>query len=323
MVYYRRNLLVLSATVFLSSLSWNQVIPFLSLFLEKDLKAGSHVHAWVAIVLSCQSIAALIAIPLWGKMGDSHGRKPMTISAGLCLAAVYFGMSFCRAPWQLAVIRFLNGALTGFMPGSFALVATNTPKEHSPRYIATMEAAMNVGVVFGPAVGWELAQIFGYRSSMRVSGTLVLLATLLVWLLVEERNKVSLTEKTTLIQDFLISVKSPVLMSTMMAMVLCFCFSAAIAPFLVLHLRSIGAANLTGWIFPLPSLAIVLTARKWVRFGERRDFRRVYYDRAHRRRHWKHRAFRDIEQVGFRGGLLHYGPVRGCRKPHGRRDHLY
>ncbi len=232
----------LSTTVFLASLSWNQVLPFLSLFLEKDLHAGRHVHMWLAIALTCQYGASLIGIPFWGKLGDSHGRKPMIIRAGICLAAVYFGMSFCRTPWQLALARLLNGALTGFMPGSFALIATNTPKEYAPRYIAVMEAAQSLGVIFGPALGWELGAIFGYRLSMQVSGTVVLLALVIVWLLVQEPNKVSLTERTTLFQDLVASVRSPILLSTMFAMMLCWGYGAAIAPYLALHLRSISAA---------------------------------------------------------------------------------
>ncbi len=32
---------------------------------------------------------------------------------------------------------------------------------------------------------------------------------------------------------------------------------------------------MTGWIFPLPALAIVLTSRRWIAFGQQHDFRRA------------------------------------------------
>lgn len=271
MPYYRRNIYILSVTVFLASLSWQQIVPFLPKFLKEIGASGRHFELWVSIIFACQSLAAIVMMPFWGKLGDTFGRKPMIIRAGLCLAGVYFGMSLCRAPWQLAACRFLNGALTGFIPASFALVGTNTPEEKAPRYVAILESTSNVGLIVGPAVGALLARLAGYRCSMAVSGIAVLISTLAVWLLVQEPNKVAPTEKTSLAQDFGIALHSPVLSSLMLATMLTWMFGASINPFLVLHIET-----LKGWcpwwlpavIYSLPGVAFVLSAYRWSCIGE-------------------------------------------------------
>ncbi|HPP75416.1 MAG TPA: MFS transporter [Armatimonadota bacterium] len=280
MPHYRRNTYVLSIAIFLAALSWNQIVPFLSLFLKEMHISEGQLLYWTGLVFAVQSVASILAMPYWGKLGDKYGRKPMIIRAGICLAGIYFGMSLCQTPLQLAVLRFLNGALTGFIPGSFALIATNTPEKAAPRAMATAQTASASGVIIGPAVGMWLASLLGYRCSMQVSGAAVIISTILVWRLVQEPNKVKPIEKTSLIQDFIISIRSPVQLSIMFAVFLSWCFASAINPYLVLHLKEFGGSVpdwLLGWIFPLPALAFVLTAHSWTRFGERTSFDRAIF----------------------------------------------
>ncbi|MCE5322719.1 MFS transporter [bacterium] len=275
MPYYRRNLYVLSLTIFLAAASWNQVIPFLPLFLKK-MNVGNNLLEWVGIVFAAQSVAAIIAQPFWGKVGDSYGRKAMVIRAGFCLAGVYLGMSMSTAPWHLAFFRFLNGALTGFIPGSITLIATNTPEEYAPRSVATAQTASAAGLIIGPAIGGLLAAAVGYRGAMQISAIVDLIATLLVWRLVQEPNKPVAIEKTSLIQDFEVAFKSPVQVSILFAVFLAWVFSNAINPYLPLHLGSLGAKEwLVGIIFTLPALAFILVAHQWTGLGERIGYERV------------------------------------------------
>lgn len=276
MPYYRRNLYILSVTIFLASVSWNQVIPFLPRFLQS--MGADDVLRWIGIVFAAQAGASMLAQPFWGKLGDSYGRKPMILRAGICLTGVYFGMSICHAPWQLAALRFLNGALTGFIPGSFALIATNTPEQLAPKSVATAQAASAAGLILGPALGGQLASMIGYRGSMQVSGLAVMIATILVWVLVKEPNKVAPTEKTSLAQDFRMSLRSPVLSSLMFVAVLTWAFGASIAPIFALYLHALDERAtdfVVGILYALPSAALLLLARRWTGVGERIGFDRT------------------------------------------------
>ncbi len=276
MLYYRRNLLILSTTVFLASMSWSQIMPFLPLFLQ-DIGVKHNLLRWSGLIFAAHPVAAMFAQPAWGKLGDKYGRKAMVIRAGFCLGCIYFAMSFCTSPWQLVLLRFINGALTGFIPGSYALIATNTPQEIAPRAVAIAQTASATGMIIGPAIGGLLAHIFGYHGSMRVSGAAVLFATLLVWLLVKEMHKPSASEEqTSLFQDFLTALDSPILKSILLTVALCGTFAAAINPILALHLKQLSGTApiwLTGAIFSLPGLAFTVSAYLWTAFGERNDHR--------------------------------------------------
>lgn len=278
MPYYRRNLYILSTTIFLTCVSWNQVMPFLPKFMQQMGITNKHVlSSWLGWVFALQSVASIVTMPFWGKLGDRYGRKPMAVRAGVCLASIYFGMSVCRTPLQLLILRFLNGALTGFIPSSMALIATNTPEEQAPKSLATAQVANSTGLIIGPAIGGWLASLIGYRGSMILSGSLVMLSAAAVLIFVQERNKASLVEQTSLLQDFGTAVQSKVLGSIMFAMVVTGIFGAAITPILVLHLTGLhkGLPDwASGTVFSLSPLALALTAHRWTKFGQRWGFHR-------------------------------------------------
>lgn len=278
MPYYRRNLYVLSTTVFLAALSWNQVMPFISVFL-RDLGASkAGLPYWIGGAFAAQSFASMFAQPFWAKLGDASGRKRMIIRAGLCLSGVYFGMSVCQTPVQLAFLRFLNGALTGFIPGSYALIATNTPEEHAPRSLATAQSMVNAGLIAGPALGGFVAGLTGYRVSMQIAGSAVLLSTLLVLWLVQEPNKPDTVHDSSLLEDFQTSLRSPMQSSLMFVVFMTGTAGLAVGPYLALHLKNLlgnGPDWIVGAVFALPAAAFVLTAHLWSRLGDQVGYQKT------------------------------------------------
>ena len=234
---------------------------------------------WLYGAFILQSISAIVAQPMWGKLGDKYGQKPMIIRAGICLTFIYLGMSYCVYPWQLALLRFLNGALTGFIPGSVALIATNSPAHEAPRAVATAQTASAAGQIIGPAVGGILAAALGYRGSMQVSGAAVMISTILVVIFVKEATKAKTTEQTSLIQDVRMSIQSPVLASIMLASMVVGIFGNAIYPVLAVHLSNIRTGEMPDWliglIFSLPPAAFLITARIWTEHGAKNSYSKV------------------------------------------------
>jgi DHA1 family multidrug resistance protein-like MFS transporter len=266
-------------TIFIASISWNQVIPFISMFLrDMGAKEGSLMY-WVYGAFILQSVSGIVAQPFWGKLGDKYGQKPMIIRAGISLSFIYLGMSYCQLPWHLLVFRFLNGALTGFIPGSVALIATNTPCEEAPNAVATAQTASAAGQIIGPAVGGFLAAIFGYRGSMRVSSAATIIATILVIIFVNEAKKAKSEEKTSLLDDIKLALHSPVLISIMLAALVGAIFGSAIYPVMAVHLDNMAGGNIHQWligvVFSIQPAAFMLTARRWTRYGSMRGYDKV------------------------------------------------
>ncbi|MGQ9778680.1 MAG: MFS transporter [Bacillota bacterium] len=272
MPVYRRNLFVLCFTIFLAAVSWNQVIPLLPDFLA-ELGVRRSLAFWSGMVFAVQSLAAIFMQPFWGRLGDRVGRKPMVLRAGFCLAGIYFLMSVCRRPWQLAFLRFLNGALTGFIPGSYALIATNTPEDLAGRYVAAAQSASAIGGLVGPVIGTTLATLVGLRWSLRLSAGVVFGATLLVLLLVREEQKPVPQPDAGYLADLYPAAKHPCMPLVLIVAFLGAAVNPAIQPILPLHLVRLRG-TLTPWIrgaiYSLPGLAFVLTALAWTRLGEKR-----------------------------------------------------
>lgn len=287
--YYRRNLYVLALTSFLAGVSWNQVIPFLPLYLSELGTTPETVTFWSGLVFSMHFASALIMMPIWGRLSDRYGRKPMAVRAGVSLSLIYLLMSLVQAPWQLAVCRFLNGALTGFIPMSTALLASNTPKQYAGRYMAGIQTAVAAGNMLGPALGATMAGLFGIRGAMRLSAAAVFVSAMLVALLVEERNKPhGITERSTLIDDMRLAWQSPTLWVVLFINIVATIGMVGIQPILALHVEDLVTRNPNAWyagmresliavVFMLPAIAVVMTAARWVRMSENRGVYRVVF----------------------------------------------
>lgn len=277
MKHHKRNLIILSIAICLVSMSWTQVIPFLPKYLVQ-LGVRNNLTAWSALVLGLQSIAGIVFMPFWGKLGDKYGRKTMVIRAGFCLAAIYVGMVFCSRPWHLALFRFLNGMLTGFMPGAFALIATNTPTKKAGRYVAIAQSAAAIGSIAGPIVGGILADLVGIRGSMWISGSFVFISTVTVGLLVRETRESQQHAPTSLIDDFVICGRDPALRYIMIHNWINALIAGAVTSTLIIYLSQISpgiSGSVQGAFFAIPGVLVALLALRWVKLGERISYHRA------------------------------------------------
>ncbi|MCL6594473.1 MAG: MFS transporter, partial [Alicyclobacillus sp.] len=124
---WQRNLWLLWFGVLVTSASFSIVVPFLPLFL---LQLGMHqqVETWAGWLYSVTFLTGALSAPFWGSLADKYGRKPMIVRAGLSLCVLYLLTALVSNPYQLLAIRILQGVLAGFVPGSMALIATQTPE---------------------------------------------------------------------------------------------------------------------------------------------------------------------------------------------------
>ncbi|MBO8140875.1 MAG: MFS transporter [Firmicutes bacterium] len=278
--YYRRNLYVLWVSTFLVSASWTQVGPFLPLFLS-EMVESDRVDMWAGMAVSAHFVTGIFMMPVWGKLADKYGRKPMAVRAGLCLSAIYYLLSFSTAPWHVVACRLLNGALTGFIPMSIALVGTNTPPQYSARYVASVQTSSAAGTVIGPMLGGVLASLFGVRGALYASGTLVLISTILAAWLVTERHRPVPSRPTTLLADFRTALDMPVMWVSMFISMVGHAAVMGVQPVLVLHVETMlgRAANpaLSGSIMALPGIAVFLTATRWVSLLDERPLQQVAF----------------------------------------------
>jgi DHA1 family multidrug resistance protein-like MFS transporter len=204
---WKVNLVVLMCGNFLVMAGMTMIIPFLSLYLEKDLGlTDNHViGVWAGFIFAANFVTSFLFQPLWGKLADRYGRKLMLLRSGFGMSIVMVLMGFANAPWQLLALRMLNGIISGYTPAAVALVSATTPKERTGFAMGTLQSGGTAGTILGPFIGGLLADSFGFRPIFYITGTLLFMASVISWLMVREnfdRTAAALKQQVTVFKGF-------------------------------------------------------------------------------------------------------------------------
>ena len=121
---------------------------------------GESLYTWsVTIYLLTSTISG----PIYGKLSDLYGRRPIFIWAvGLFLASsVFAGLS--QEMWQFVLARGLQGLGGGAVfPIALAVIADLYPPEERAKYGALFGAVFGVSSVLGPFIGGTVTDTFGW-----------------------------------------------------------------------------------------------------------------------------------------------------------------
>jgi DHA1 family multidrug resistance protein-like MFS transporter len=128
----------------------------------------------------------MLISPLWGSIADRYGKKPMVVRAMAGGAITVFLMGFVRTAEELIILRILQGLLSGVISASSALVASIIPKDKSGYSMGILQIGVWTGVSMGPLLGGIFADVFGFRSTFVITGILLSISAIAVFLGVQE-----------------------------------------------------------------------------------------------------------------------------------------
>ncbi|WML55954.1 MFS transporter [Neobacillus sp. PS2-9] len=278
---WKRNLWVLWIGVFFTAASFSMVIPFLPIFL---LQIGVHEHTemWSGLLFSSAFFAGAVAAPFWGRVADQYGRKPMIVRAGIVLFFIYTLMAFVTNPYQILVLRILQGLLSGFIPGAIALIGTNTPNEKVGYALSLISSASASGTIIGPLLGGGIAHLVGNRWAFASAGSIVLIATLLIIFWVKEENFTPNKERGSVKKDLKIAWSNRPFMFVLLLLVVTSCSVMTIEPVLPLYIVKLGGSSenaslIAGIVFSLPGIASAIFAPYWGKWADKVGFHRVLF----------------------------------------------
>ena len=127
------KLWVLMATAFVDMLGFAMVFPLLP-FYAKNLGATPFT---IGLLISSFSIAQLATAPLWGRVSDRYGRRPVLIIglAAAGVAYIVFGLASSVWPslWILLLSRTVQGAGGGTTGVVQAYIGDSTEKTERAR----------------------------------------------------------------------------------------------------------------------------------------------------------------------------------------------
>jgi len=145
-------LLAVFLTVVIDLLGFGIVLPLLPLYGD-DLGAS---HATVALLFVAFSGLQFLTAPIWGRLSDRIGRRPvLLIGLGGSIASyTLFGIaSMHMILGLLFASRLTAGIFGGTISTAYAYIADVTKPEERGRGMALIGMAFGIGFTLGPAIG--------------------------------------------------------------------------------------------------------------------------------------------------------------------------
>jgi MFS family permease len=95
--------------------------------------------------------------PVWGRLSDRIGRRPVLLFAMAASAGSYVTMGLAPTLAWLFVARGAAGAAGGSVSAAQAYIADITPPKDRAKGMGLIGAAFGLGFIFGPAIGGLLS----------------------------------------------------------------------------------------------------------------------------------------------------------------------
>lgn len=136
--------------LFVVSVGFGLVIPILPL-LARELGAQPF---QLGLMTASYAFVQFLFSPMWGRLSDRYGRKPILMLGIVGLSASFLFMGFSSSFAGLLLSRVLGGILaSATLPSAQAMAADLSGDEDRGKAMGLMGAAFGTGFIFGPTIG--------------------------------------------------------------------------------------------------------------------------------------------------------------------------
>lgn len=152
----RSAMFLLFGIVLLIMIGFSVLFP-VEPYYVKQFGADAGTMGWITAIYS---LMQFIFAPLWGRLSDRIGRRPVLMIGllGYIIGQTFFGLA--TSLWMLFAARAIAGMLSAAaLPTAQAYMADITPPEERARAMGITGAAFGLGVIIGPAMGGILGNI--------------------------------------------------------------------------------------------------------------------------------------------------------------------
>jgi MFS family permease len=151
----KASLAVLFLTVFIDLIGFGMVIPFLSFYAREYGASGTKVGAVVGIY----SIMQFFFAPVWGRLSDRIGRRPVILVSLTASCTGYLLFAFTHSLTVLFASRVIAGIGGANIGTAQAYIADSTSPENRAKGMGLIGAAFGLGFILGPPMSIVLAAI--------------------------------------------------------------------------------------------------------------------------------------------------------------------
>ncbi|HEX5634355.1 MAG TPA: MFS transporter [Gemmatimonadales bacterium] len=144
-----RRLAVLIAIALVDMIGFAIILPILP-FYVLDLEATPFV---VGIITAAFSAAQILASPIWGRVSDHYGRRPVLLVGLVASGLAYVVFGLATSIWLLLLSRVIQGAGGGTTGVAQAYIADAVEPASRARALGWLSAATSAGMMLGPMIG--------------------------------------------------------------------------------------------------------------------------------------------------------------------------
>ena len=113
----------------------------------------------IGVIVSSNALTAMIFGPVWGRLSDKYGRKPILIVSQIGTLVSFGILAVADSTMMLLFSRLLDGMFGGQIPTINAVLSDISRPETRSEKMAYMGIAMTIGTVFGPMIGGYLGSV--------------------------------------------------------------------------------------------------------------------------------------------------------------------
>ena len=183
------SLLVIFLTVFIDLIGFGIVLPLLPVY-SRNFGANG---LTIGLIMASFSAMQFVFAPVWGRLSDRIGRRPVLLVSTLGAAASYVVFALgSRLPdphtalFVLLASRLVAGICGANITVAQAYIADITPPEGRSKGMGLIGMAFGLGFIFGPALGAFSLKYLGISGPGWVAASLCLANFFLAWAILAE-----------------------------------------------------------------------------------------------------------------------------------------
>lgn len=143
-----KKLWVLMVTATIDMIGFALIVPILP-FYATEFGADAFT---IGLLMAAFAFGTMVTAPLWGRISDRYGRKPVLLAAQLMSSLAFLVFAFASNVWLLFVCRFVQGVGGGSIGAVSAWVGDAVRPEERAQALGWITAATSAGVMLGPAL---------------------------------------------------------------------------------------------------------------------------------------------------------------------------
>ena len=149
------SVLIIFLTVFIDLIGFGIVLPLLPIF-ARNLDASGFI---IGCLMAVYSAMQFIFAPVWGRLSDRIGRRPVMLvsTAGAAISYALFAVGCGQTGMAALTLLFIARTFAGICGANItvaqAYIADITPPEERSKKMGLIGMAFGLGFIFGPAIG--------------------------------------------------------------------------------------------------------------------------------------------------------------------------